>query len=192
MMKRRICWLALPLLSIAACLDVSAQDSADGTSSRAPVATPDPGGLAGSQADAIAVAQGPRICESYGSLLCVGAPTIAFEDPVLETAGGRVFFIRPVDGGVNLAFNADPTRCVAVRNATALVEVRACANVESATWIPQVGPDGHSCLFLNKRGGYLSGPNNVGQFEVVARGQKGWSQQFTAFSVVPTHLPCGA
>jgi hypothetical protein len=188
MMKRHIPLLALPLLSIAACLDMSDQESADGTSSQASVATLDPGGLAGSPQPS-AVITG-RICETFGSKFCVGAPTIAFQDPVLETTGGRILQIGSVAGGVHLAFNADPTRCVAVKNASTSVEVRACT-VDSATWIPQLGPDGISCLFLNKLGGYLSGPNSEGKFNVVARGANGWLQQFIVVSLSPNFLPCG-
>lgn len=176
MMKRHLCLLVLPLLSIAACLDMSDQDAAEGASSQASVATPDPGRLAGSpQPDAVLAIE--RVCETFGAF-CVGAPTIAFEDPVVETAGGRILQIVSVAGGVNLAFNADPTRCVAVKNASTLVEVRACT-VASAVWKMQNGPDGHSCLFQNQLGGFLSGPGNGGRFNVVSRGASGWLQQYT-------------
>jgi hypothetical protein len=189
MMNRYICLLTLSLLSITACLDLSDQDSADGTSSQASVATLDPGGLAGSP-QLSAVMTG-RVCETYGSQLCVGAPTIAFQDPVLETVDGRILQIASVTGGVHLAFNADPTRCVAVKNASTLVEVRACT-VDSAVWIPQLGQDGHSCLFQNKAtNGYLGGPNTGGKFNVVDRAATGWSKQFTVFSLSPNFLPCG-
>src|SRR4051812_136343 len=161
-MRRHICLLALPLLSTAACLDMSDQDTTDGTSSQAAGITP--------------AAVTGRVCETFGAF-CVGAPTIAFEDPVVETTGGRILQIVPVAGGVNLAFNADTTRCVAVKNNSSLVEVRACSQA-SATWIPQRGPDGQSCLFQNLLGGFLSGADSGGQFNVKARGANGWFQQF--------------
>jgi hypothetical protein len=194
-MKQRICLLALPLLSIAACLDMSDQDSTDGTSSQASVTTLDPGGLPGSpQADAI-IGGTSTICETYGGSRCVGAPTIAFEDPVLETATGRFLQIAPVAGvagGVTLAFATDPTRCVAVKNASSLVEVRACS-VQSAIWIPQLGSDGHSCIFqnhLNKE--YLGGPNTGGQFNVVGKNATGgWLKQFTLSFLPRGFFPCG-
>lgn len=171
MMKRHISLLALPLLSIAACMDMSDQDSTDGTSSQAAEAA----ALAGSPQ--AAAAPTGRLCESHGSF-CVGAPTIAFEDPVVETAGGRIFQFPTSGGFVLFAFNADPTRCAAVKNNSDLVEVRACTNVPSALWIPQLGPDGHSCIFQNQLGGYLSGPNSGGQFQVKSKGANGWFQQF--------------
>src|SRR3954447_1065065 len=93
MRKLHLCWLALPLLSTAACLDMSDQDSADGTSSQA-----------------LAPRAAVSICESHGRF-CVGAPTLAFEDPVVETASGRNFLLVATPTGFNLAFSADPTRC---------------------------------------------------------------------------------
>jgi hypothetical protein len=171
MMKRHISLLALPLLSIAACLDMSDQESTDGISSQETGAA----ALAGSPQPAAVTG---RICESHGSF-CVGAPTIAFEDPVVETAGGRIFQIPTSGGFVLFAFNADPTRCVAVKNGSDLVEVRACNNVPSALWIPQRGPDGTSCIFQNQLGLYLSGLDNGSQLHVKTKGLGGWFQQFT-------------
>ncbi len=175
MMKRHIPLLALPLFSIAACLDMSGQDSTDGSSSQAAGAA----ALAGSPQAAATITN--RICETNGSF-CVGAPTIAFEDPVVETTGGRIFQIQTSGGFVLLAFNADPTRCVAVKNGSTntdgLVEVRACSGVPSALWVPQRGPDGQSCIFQNQLGLYLSGRNMGTQFHVRAKGEGGWFQQF--------------
>jgi hypothetical protein len=165
-MMRNICLLALPL-SITACLDMSDQDPMDGTSSQA-------------LGPAVTITT-DRICETFGSF-CVGAPTIAFEDPVVETPTGRIFQINSVTGGVHLAFNADPTRCAAGKNNSTLVEVRACT-VPSATWIMQPGPNAGSCIFQNQLGGVLSGPNSAGQFEVRSRGASGWLQQF----FIPSH-----
>lgn len=179
MKKRYISLLALPLLSIAACLDMSDQDSTDGTSSQAAEAA----ALAGSpQAGATVIG---TICETYGSHFCVGAPTIAFEDPVVETANGRSLEIVDVPGGVVLAFNAPGNKCVAVKNASTLVEVRSC-DVASAVWIRQTGPDGHSCIFeatstsTTQPRTYLAGPNRAGgQFSVVSKPPPtGWLQQF--------------
>jgi hypothetical protein len=149
-MMKRICLLALPLLSTAACLDMSDQDPADGTSSQAlaPRVLTD------------------HICESFGSF-CVGAPTLAFDDPVVETVSGRIIKFVPVAGGVNLALQIDPTKCVAVKNNSNLVELRACSQ-PSAVWIVGTGPNGHSCVFQNQLGGLLGGHNIEGrQFTVV-------------------------
>jgi len=161
MRKRHICLLALPLLSTAACLDMSDQDPADGTSSQA---------LA------------PRmitdhICESFGQHFCVGAPGLAFEDPVVETPTGRVIQINPVAGGVNLALQIDPTKCVAVKNNSNLVELRACSQ-PSAVWIVGNGPNGHSCVFQNQLGGVLGGPNTGAQFRVVSSDDSELFKQF--------------
>jgi hypothetical protein len=177
-MKRHISLLALPLFSIAACMDMGDQDSTDGTSSQAAEAA----ALAGSPQAAAATG---RICETNGSF-CVGAPTIAFEDPVVETAGGRIFQVLTSSSGnfVLLAFNADPTRCAAVKNGSDLVEVRACANVPSALWIPRRGPDGQSCIFQNQlkdalgNSVYLSGHDDGSQFHVKTKGANSWFQQF--------------
>jgi hypothetical protein len=170
MMKRRICLLAVPLLSIAACLDMSGPDSADGTSSQASAVSPD----AITQIDT-------ALCETYGGMRCVGAPSLAFEDPVRETATGRTLHIAAVEGGVHLAFAADSSRCVAVKNGTNLVEVRACSGVHSAVWTLQPGADGHSCMFQNSvNSQFLGGPNNGGQFNTVgAKATGGWLKQFT-------------
>jgi hypothetical protein len=166
MMKRYIPLLALPLFSIAACLDMSDQDSTDGTSSQAADLAESPQAAAGTS----------RICETNGSF-CVGAPTIAFEDPVVETAGGRIFQVPTSGNFVLFAFNADPTKCVAVKNGSSLVEVRSC-NVPSALWIPQRGPDHSSCIFQNQLGLYLTGHNDGGQFHVESKGAAGAFQQF--------------
>lgn len=179
MMKRQLCLLALPLLSITACLDMSDQDAADVTSSQASLSTLDPGDLAGSpEADAPAAVDG-RICETYGSR-CVGAPTIAFQDPVIETDSGRNLQIARVAGGWHLAFTADLTRCVAVKNGTTQVEVRACASAASAVWTILPGPDGHSCRFQNTVNHlFLGGPNDGGKFSVVGDDAAGgWLKQF--------------
>jgi hypothetical protein len=152
-------------------MDLSDQDPIDGTSSQAV------GPLVTITTD--------NICETFGSgPSCVGAPTIAFEDPVVETASGRIFQINSVTGGVHLAFNADPTRCVAVKNNSELIEVRACT-VSSATWIMQPGPHPGACLFQNQLGGFLSGPGNGGRFLLGTRdaAQFGLLQQFT----IPSH-----
>jgi hypothetical protein len=162
MLKRRICLLALPLLSIAACLDTSDQDSADGTSFQA-----------------LGVPPAASICESHGSF-CVGAPSLAFEGRVLETASGRNFEFVSTATGINLAFSADPTRCAALADTSPLVEVRACT-VEGASWSIQTGPDGHSCVFKNRLGGFLSGFDDGSQFQVLdaSATHAGWRQQFT-------------
>jgi len=176
MTKRRIYFLALPLLSTPACLDMSDQDAADETSSQASLSTLDPA--------AVPAAAGVRICYSHGDF-CVGAPTIAFQDPVVETAGGRLFQVLAGGGFVAFAFNADPTRCVAVKNGSDLVEVRACSGVPSALWIAQRGPDGQSCIFQNQihdaanQPVYLSGHNDGSPFHVVRKGANDWFQQFT-------------
>ncbi|HEX3761333.1 MAG TPA: hypothetical protein VHW23_21705 [Kofleriaceae bacterium] len=162
MMKLRICLLALPLLSTAACLDTSDQDSADGTSSQA-----------------LAARAAASICESHGSF-CVGAPSLAFEAPVVETASGRNFLLVATPTGFNLAFSADPTRCVAVKDNGASVEVRACTMAgANAVWIIETGPDGHSCVFQSRVGGFLSGHNDGGQFTVEGIRASGAFQQFT-------------
>jgi hypothetical protein len=165
---------------------MSDQDSADGTSSQASVA-------AGSPQAAAPITD--RICESHGSF-CVGAPTLAFQDHVVETAGGRIFQVPASGSFVLFAFNADPTRCVAVKNGSDQVEVRACTNVPSALWIPQLGPDGHSCIFQNQIGGpsgsvYLSGRGDGSQFHVKSKGADGWFQQFTFPDLPPGSLACG-
>lgn len=180
-MKRYICLLALPLLSIAACLDMSDQDSADGTSSLASAATADPG--AGSPQVA-APTPGP-LCERHGAF-CVGAPTIAFGDPVVETLSGRTLAISTSGAFVLLALSADPTRCVAVKNGSTstdgLVEIRACNNpAGNILWIPQRGSDsdGQSCIFQSQVGLFLSGHNNGTQFHVRRKGDPDhWFQQF--------------
>jgi hypothetical protein len=166
MMKRRICLLALPLLSTAACLDMRDQDSTDGTSSQAlaPRVLTD------------------HICEQFGAQWCVGAPTLAFEDPVVETVSGRIMQFIFVSGGVNLAFNADPTKCVAVKNNSNLVEIRACSQ-PSAVWIVQTGPNGHSCVFQNQLGGVLGGRGDGGQYSVVPTTDKPAFKQFTVPSL---------
>lgn len=169
-MKRCICLLALPLLSLTACLDPSDQDPADGTSSQAVAAPP-----------VSTQATGNNICESHGQF-CVGAPTIAFEDPVVETLTGRLFQIVFVAGGINLAFTAEPNKCVAIKNNSNLVEVRACTQ-PSAVWVPQTGPDGHSCVFQNQ-GRYLSGHNMAGsQFTVESKGASDAFQQFASAGI---------
>lgn len=166
---RHICLLALPFASLAACMDMSDQDPMDGTSSQA-------------VGPAVTITT-DRICETFGSS-CVGAPTIAFEDPVVETPTGRIFQINSVTGGVHLAFNADPTRCVAVKNNSELIEVRACT-VSSATWIMEPGPHAGSCIFENQLGGFLSGPGSGGgRFLLGTRdaAMQGLLQQFTISS----------
>jgi hypothetical protein len=174
MMKQRVYLLALPLLSITACLDMSDQDTADETSSQASLSTLDPA--------AVVVADHVRICESKGSF-CVGAPTIAFQDSVVETTGGRLFNVLAGDGFVAFSFSAEPNKCVALKNGTGLVQVRACSGVPSALWRAQRGPDGQSCIFKNQIGNqdgvYLSGQDNGSPFEVKPPGAGGWFQQFT-------------
>jgi hypothetical protein len=152
-------------------MDTSDQAPADDTSSGASLAI-------SPQATAA------NICESHGTF-CVGAPTIAFEDPVVETPTGRLFQIMPVAGGVNLAFNADPTKCVAVKNATTLVEVRACSQ-PSAVWSIQTGPDTHSCIFQNQVSKlYLAGSNSAGNQFTVQPKANGSFQQFTTAGICP-------
>jgi len=169
-MKRCICLLAVPLLSIAACLDTSDQDSADGTSSQASVANP----------DAIIQIDTP-VCETFGGRRCVGAPSLAFEAPVRETATGRTLRIVAVTGGVHLSFLADTSRCVAVKNGTNVVEVRACTGVRSAIWTLHRGQDPDSCMFQNiVNSGFLAGPNDGGVFNTVGPNTTGgWLKQFT-------------
>ena len=158
MMKRRIGLLALPLLSITACLDMSDQDAMDDTSSQAEIGI-----------------QITRICETFGDHRCVGAPDLAFTKPIVETDVGRNFQISPVAGGVKLAFTG-PSRCVALQNGTNLVTIRAC-DVDSATWKMVRGENG--CMF-QQGNRFLSGPNNGGQFTVMTRPAPtpGWLQQF--------------
>ena len=170
-MKKRICLLALPVLSIAACMDMSDPDSADGTSSQASAVTPD---------DIVQI--DTPVCETFGGRRCIGAPSLAFEAPVRETATGRTLRIVAVSGGVHLAFLADTSRCVAVKNGTTSVEIRACdTNVQSAIWTLHRGQDPDSCMFKNTVNSlFLAGPNNGGTFNTVgANATGGWLKQFT-------------
>lgn len=165
MRKLRICLLALPLLSTAACLDMSDQDSVDGTSSQA-----------------LAPRAAASICESHGSF-CVGAPSLAFEAPVVETASGRNFLLVATPTGFNLAFSADPTRCVTPKTNSDVVEIRACSVAgTNAVWTIGIGPDGVSCVFQSQstQGGFLSGHNKSGsQVTVEGFRASGTFQQFT-------------
>jgi hypothetical protein len=174
MMKRRVYLLALPLLSITACLDMSDQGAAGVTSSQESRSTLDPA--------AVPAVDGIRICESHGGF-CVGAPTIAFQDSVIENTGGRFFQLQLGAGSVAFAFNAELNKCVALKDGTDLVQVRACSGVPSARWMPERGRDGTSCIFRNqvKVNGvsvYLSGQNNGSRFEAKPLEAGGWFQQF--------------
>ncbi|HSR98002.1 MAG TPA: hypothetical protein VLM79_13170 [Kofleriaceae bacterium] len=165
MMKRRIYLLALPLLSITACLDMSDQDAADGTSSQESV-TP-------------AVARS-TVCYSHGGF-CIGAPTIAFGDRVVETTGGRIFQVQASGNFVRFAFDAEPNKCVALNDTNGdgkKVVVRACT-VSSALWIPERGPDGTSCIFKNSLSQYLTGHNDGTPFFLAAKG--GADHEFQQF-----------
>ncbi|HEY0994252.1 MAG TPA: hypothetical protein VGD80_44660 [Kofleriaceae bacterium] len=162
MMKRHIGLLALPLLSIAACMDMSDQDATDDTSSQASVT---PAAVPG------------RVCYRNGNF-CIGAPTIAFGDPIIETPGGRILQVQTSGGLVRFAFNAEPNKCVALTNSLDAVVVRACT-VSSALWIPERGPDGVSCIFRNQLSLYLSGHNSGSPFHLVNKGATNdWFQQF--------------
>jgi hypothetical protein len=175
MMKSRVYLLALPLMSTAACLDMSDQDAADVTSSQASLSTLDPA--------AVPAATPIRFCESHGQF-CVGAPTIAFQDSVEETPSGRDFTLLVIttpDNGhfLALAFNADTNKCVAVKTNSDLVQVRACTEASNAFWVPERGPDGQSCIFRNQGTNmYLSGGNNASKFVLKAKGAKNAFQQF--------------
>ena len=178
MTKRHVYLLALPLMSTTACLDMSDQDAADDISSQASLSTLD--------SAAVPATTGFRICESHGQF-CVGAPTIAFQDSVEETPSGRLFEVLLVDTTagqrlVQFVFDGGMNKCVAVKNNSDLVQVRACGtDVVSAFWIPERGPDGQSCTFRNKGTSvYLSGHNDAGLFHVKEKAATadGWRQQF--------------
>ena len=181
-MKSRVYLLALPLLSITACLDMSDQDAADVTASQASQAS-----LVTLDPAAVTAASGVGVCESKGLHFCVGAPTIAFQDPVEETPSGRRFDVLDFDIDnhhfVAFAFTADPTRCAALKNNSDLVQVRACTNVPSALWAPERGPDGQSCIFRNqeqrnRNNVYLSGHNDGSPFVARPAREPGAFQQF--------------
>jgi hypothetical protein len=170
MMKRHLCLLAVPLLSIAACIDTSDPDSAADTSSQASAVSAD---------DIVQV--DTHVCESFGDQRCIGAPDLAFESPVRATATGRTLRIVAVTGGVHLSFLADTSRCVAVKKGSTSVEVRACSGVQSAVWTLHRGQNADSCMFKNTVNSlFLAGPNNGGQFNTVgANATGGWLKQFT-------------
>lgn len=120
-----------------------------------------------------------HICESYGGKRCVGAPTIAIGASVKETDSGRILLLDQGPTFDRIRFNADSGKCVGVAADGSSVIVMSC-NARGAEWRQGPGSDGHSCIFQNVEfTGYLSGPDNGGQFQLKPRPTTRWLQQFS-------------
>ena len=126
------------------------------------------------------------ICEAFGHY-CVGAPSLALFDPVVETTGGRDIFVLSLGGtSYLLEFNADRSKCVAGANNGVDVTIHPCDGGVGIVWKTHLGNDGASCLFESQKfsGLYLSGANNGTQFKIKSKGLTGWLQQFDTSSSV--------
>ena len=122
---------------------------------------------------------GGHLCETFGSF-CVGAPTVGLDDPVVETADGRLLNIFPAGSGEELQLVDNTSLCVAAANNGSDVVMHPCNGGLGTIWHEQQGPA--TTLFENNEfsGKYLSGANNGTQFRIKNRGASGWEQQFTA------------
>jgi hypothetical protein len=121
-------------------------------------------------------------CETNGSY-CIGAPSLALYDPVVETTTGRLLY-TPSSGTTNnfkLQFAADQTKCVAASNSGDHVVIHPC-NGSGVVWIPTDinGNNGSELLESNEfPGKYLSGDNMGHQFQLKSHGASGWFQRFS-------------
>ena len=127
------------------------------------------------------------ICETNGSY-CVGDPnrSLPLYDPVKEMLAGRIIDVNS-QGGVSykLAFDDDPSKCVAAANSGLTVVIHPCSGA-GVIWKAALGKDGFSCIFQNQEfsGKYLSGADKGTQFQLKAKGAAGWYQQFILSSAV--------
>jgi hypothetical protein len=129
---------------------------------------------------------GSHLCESFGSY-CIGAPSLGLNDPVVETASGRLIDISPVGTGNQreLAFDADPSKCVAAASNGYLAVIHPCNGGSGVVWIEAPGPSG-SLTYESREfpGKYLAGDNHGDQFGVKLIAPNGW-YHFAAGTLVP-------
>lgn len=121
---------------------------------------------------------GLHLCETFGSF-CVGAPTVHLDDPIDETASGRLLNFISAGGGEELQLVANTSLCVAAANNGQDVVQHPCNGGAGVIWHEVQGPA--TTLFESNEfsGKYLSGANNGTQFQLKDRGANGWEQQFT-------------
>ena len=121
---------------------------------------------------------GLQIKETFGSYY-IGAPTVALDDPVVETTGSRSFNILSAGGGEEFQFVANTSLCVAAANNGVDVVMHPCNGGSGVIWHEVQGKS--STLFENNKfaGKYLSGDNKGNQYQLKSKGASGWDQQFT-------------
>jgi hypothetical protein len=126
-----------------------------------------------------ASAQGDHLVETFGNYF-VGAPSLALYAPVVETSSGRSINIHSNgDGGYEIVFNYDTSKCVAGANNGADVVIHPCNGGSGIIWF--LSTDGNGNLFFqNKKfSTYLAGANNGGQFQLKPKPLSGWYEKFT-------------
>jgi hypothetical protein len=116
--------------------------------------------------------------ETYGHY-AIGAPSLALYAPVRETPDGRYMHFVNVKGGyeVELALDADPSKCVAASDSGYWVVLHACNGGLGTVWVLHVG----SAVSFESRefpGRYLAGDNHGDEFELKSPSARGWYEQF--------------